>query len=65
MDENTVEVRSFLERPVHYLGDVFGPEEDVPREVLIHFTDNSMLILTPEQWSALERLMENMVKSAI
>ena len=65
MDENTVEVRSFLERPVHYLGDVFGPEEDVPREVLIHFTDNSMLILTPEQWSALGRLMESMVKSAI
>lgn len=65
MDENTVEVRSFLERPVHYLGDVFGPEEDIPREVLIHFTDNSMLILTPEQWGALERLVESMVKSAI
>lgn len=65
MDENTLEVRAFLERPIHYLGDVFGPEDDVPREVLIHFTDNSMLIMTPEQWSALERLMEAAAKSQI
>lgn len=54
-----------MERPIHYLGDVFGPEDDVPREVLIHFTDNSMLIMTPEQWSALERLMEAAAKSQI
>lgn len=63
MDENTLEVRAFLERPVHYLGDVFGPEDDVPREVLIHFTDNSMLIMTPEQWDALGRLVLAALKS--
>jgi len=65
MDEKTVEVRAFLERPIHYLGDVFGPEDDVPREVLIHFTDNSMVVLSPEQWDAIERLVESARHSLI
>lgn len=65
MDEHTVEVRSFLDRPIHFLGDLFGPEDDVPREVLIHFTDNSMVILTPEQWQAIELFMDASRSSVI
>ncbi|NDE01405.1 MAG: hypothetical protein EBZ91_06570 [Gammaproteobacteria bacterium] len=59
MDENTLEVRTFLDRPIHPLGDLFPEgERDVPREVIIEFTDASQVIVTPEQLDALQRFLE-------